>query len=108
MKKLTDAQIAKKHGITRQAVGVRRASGWTEEEILNNQRQERVRGAYRTEITRHLGMTVAEAAEIEGVGTAEIYRRWRRARLGLDADKPILRKLAEKEAKEHAIHENDY
>lgn len=102
-RKISDSELARRLGVTRAAIYARRRAGWTEEEILANRREKAGRATYSTEISRSLGMTVADAAEREGVSRAEIYRRWRRHTAGKDVGVPILRKTAATEAKESAL-----
>ena len=77
--KMTDAQIAQEQGVSRQAILDRRNAGWTEEEIRLGKREGSRKSAYNTNISEALGMSVAEAARLEAVSTAEIYRRFRKS-----------------------------
>lgn len=78
----TDAQIARDQGVSRQAILNRRSEGWTQEEIEKGERAVDRRRVYDTEIARHLGMTVAQAAQEQGVSRGEIYRRFKALRTG--------------------------
>ena len=71
----SDAQIARVLGISRQAVGLRRKRGWSQQQIIDNQRPE-TRKRYKTPIAAALGMSVKDFAAKENVTPSEIYRRY--------------------------------
>ena len=75
---INDSQLAKKLGVSRQAISNRRNRGWTEEEIQSGKREGD--GTYgNAHYTKVLGRPVKEIAEEEGVSRVAVYRRLKRA-----------------------------
>lgn len=80
-KKITDSELARQQNVCRQAIGLRRRTGWTEEEIQKGRRdQPRVR-SYQTKISRDLGMSVREYAKRHGMSREDVYRLYRKGEL---------------------------
>ena len=80
---MNDAALAKKQGVTRQAIHRRRKAGWTEQEILAGKRAKRTR-PLAGKHAKILGRPVAEAAKDEGVTVQEMHRRIRRDLGGIE------------------------
>lgn len=77
MEQISDSELARRLGVSRQAIDSRRRRGWTEEEIRAGRRE---MSTYpNAHYTKVIGKPVAEIAEEEGVSRVAIYKRLKRA-----------------------------